>query len=229
MNTQLTVPVTDLSHQVGEPYTFARDVAAPADIAVPLIGVPEGDPIRLDLQLFPLDEGILVQGSVRTTAVGQCSRCLREVRLQMDEELADLVFYPERQAELVADGDEEAADMPVVVDERVDIEPLLRDALVLAMPLSPLCRPDCQGLCPECGERWDELPGDHAHEFLDPRFSALDALAEQLREQGDGEGAAGGVTSTTTADAAVDSETQSGVGDDSGVDTSEGEAGERRA
>ena len=98
----------------------------------------------------------------------------------MQEQIAELVFHPERQQELIAEGDEEAADLPVVADDVVDLEPLVRDALVLSMPLSPLCRPDCPGLCAECGERWDDLPDDHKHEFLDPRFSALDALAEQL-------------------------------------------------
>lgn len=179
MTTDLTVPVSDVSRQAGE-LEVAVSIPAPADIGVPLIGIPEGEPIELDFRLSALDEGVLVQGPISATAVGQCSRCLRELTLPMHEQIAELVFYPERQDELIAEGDEEAEDLPVVVDDAVDLEPLIRDALVLSMPLSPLCRPDCPGLCPECGERWDDLPDDHKHEFLDPRFSALDALAEQL-------------------------------------------------
>ncbi len=180
MPKNLIVPIADLVGIEGNEYLFAKSVPAPENVGVPLIGIPEGEPIELDLRLSLLDEGVLVQGEVSATAVGQCARCLKDVTLPMHEHIAELVFHPERQEELVAEGDEEAADMPVAVDDRVDLEPLMRDELVLAMPLSPLCRPDCPGLCAECGEPWEELPEDHKHEFLDPRFSALDVLAKQL-------------------------------------------------
>ncbi|NLW14365.1 MAG: DUF177 domain-containing protein [Trueperella sp.] len=180
MRTDLTVPVAHLSQQQGHGYEVATSVPAPDAVGVALIGIPEDDPIELELQLSALDEGVLVQGTISATAVGQCARCLQEITLPMQEQIAELVFHPERQQELIAEGDEEAADLPVVADDVVDLEPLVRDALVLSLPLSPLCRPDCPGLCAECGERWDDLPDDHKHEFLDPRFSALDALAEQL-------------------------------------------------
>jgi len=49
----------------------------------------------------------------------------------------------------------------------------VRDAVVLSLPLTPLCRPDCAGLCAECGERLDDLPADHSHTVIDPRWLAL--------------------------------------------------------
>jgi uncharacterized protein len=59
----------------------------------------------------------------------------------------------------------------------IDLEPVLRDAVVLALPTHPLCREDCPGLCPECGAHWDELPADHSHRQVDPRWAQLGRLA----------------------------------------------------
>ena len=55
---------------------------------------------------------------------------------------------------------------------------MVRDAVVLGLPWTPLCRPDCTGLCPTCGQRLDTLPDDHTHETIDPRWAALRALAD---------------------------------------------------
>jgi uncharacterized protein len=57
------------------------------------------------------------------------------------------------------------------------VEPVVRDAVILGLPWTPLCRPDCAGLCPDCGQRLDDLPADHTHEQLDPRWAALAAFA----------------------------------------------------
>lgn len=180
--TSLIVPVDGLSGQ-SSGLDLVKSVPAPAHVGVALIAIPEGDPIELSLHLSALDEGVLVQGLIGARARGQCSRCLQEISMSLREDIAELVFYPHRQEELIAEGDEEAGDLLVVVDDTVNLEPIIRDSLVLSMPLSPLCRPDCPGLCEECGERWDDLPDGHEHEILDPRFSALDALAAQLIEE----------------------------------------------
>ena len=60
----------------------------------------------------------------------------------------------------------------------IDLEPAVRDAIVLTLPTNPLCRPDCPGLCPECGVHFDDLPADHSHEAADPRWAALRNLKE---------------------------------------------------
>ena len=60
--------------------------------------------------------------------------------------------------------------------EIIDLERPIRDAIVLALPINPLCDEDCEGLCPECGQKWSELPEDHAHESIDPRWSGLSGL-----------------------------------------------------
>jgi len=84
--------------------------------------------------------------------------------------LQELYAYAESDVE-----EDEAARM---VGDLLDLEPVLRDAVVLALPLTPLCREDCSGLCAECGERLDDLPADHAHDDADPRWSALQDLLE---------------------------------------------------
>ncbi len=73
-------------------------------------------------------------------------------------------------------GDDPDEDQPLLEGDLLDLEPALRDAVVLALPLTPLCDEDCAGLCAECGERLDDLPPDHAHGATDPRWSALQDL-----------------------------------------------------
>jgi len=67
-------------------------------------------------------------------------------------------------------------------DELIDLEPVVRDTLVLALPVNPVCRPDCPGLCPDCGVAWDDLPADHGHTTADPRWAALSALRDRNKD-----------------------------------------------
>ena len=75
-----------------------------------------------------------------------------------------------------SDADDE--DQQVIVLETIDLEPVLRDAVVTALPFQPVCRPDCEGLCADCGIRLEDAPDGHGHERVDPRWAALAALAE---------------------------------------------------
>jgi uncharacterized protein len=61
----------------------------------------------------------------------------------------------------------------------LDLEAPIRDAIVLALPINPLCDDDCEGLCSECGEKWRELPEDHAHQQIDARWGALAGLLDE--------------------------------------------------
>jgi uncharacterized protein len=71
--------------------------------------------------------------------------------------------------------------------DMIDLEPVLRDAVVLALPTNPVCREDCPGLCPECGVHWDHLPSDHSHDQVDPRWAALQSLVNEPPPAADGE------------------------------------------
>lgn len=139
---------------------------------------------RFEVSLQSLHEGILVtlRGTVPTDA--QCSRCLDPVAGTVEVNETQMFFYPGAREAARQEGDEEWEDiLEVSAEDEVDLEPVLRDALVLGMETLPLCRPDCQGLCPDCGEKFADLPPNHHHEVLDPRWAVLGDLANELRAQ----------------------------------------------
>jgi uncharacterized protein len=151
--------------------SYTRTIPAPAEPALGLetIAVQAGEPVELDVRLESVTEGVYVSGSVHASLAGECARCLDAVTDEVDVEVSELFAYPDSVTDETTDEDE----VPRVVDEMVDVEQTVRDAVVLALPLAPLCRPDCPGLCPECGEKRADLAPDHGHETLDPRWAAL--------------------------------------------------------
>jgi uncharacterized protein len=150
--------------------TVVRVVPAPAELGVALIGVPEGADLGLDLRLESATEGVLVSGTVSGTAAGECARCLRPVNAELAVTVQELFAYPDSTTDATTEEDEVGR----LQGDLIDLEPAVRDAVVLALPSSPLCRDDCPGLCPGCGAHWDELPADHRHdERIDPRWAAL--------------------------------------------------------
>lgn len=165
----------ELGRRPGSTRTVRLTVPAPADLGTVVIGIPEGSDLELDLRLEAVMEGVLVTGSVRGQAVGECGRCLDEVTEAVDVTLAELFVYPERAAVAAQDGDEDDEDLRELDGDFLDLEPALRDAVVPMLPFQPVCRPDCPGLCPVCGARLADEPG-HSHETLDPRWAALGGL-----------------------------------------------------
>ena len=152
--------------------TYQRTISAPAEpsrLGLDTIAVPAGEPIELDVRLESVTEGVYVSGTVQAALTGECARCLDELTDEVEVEVSELFAYPDSVTDETTDEDE----LPRVVDEMVDVEQIVRDAVVLALPLAPLCRPDCPGLCPDCGEKWADLAPDHGHETLDPRWAAL--------------------------------------------------------
>jgi uncharacterized protein len=143
--------------------------AGAARLGLETIAVPESAPIELDVRLESVTEGVYVSGTVHAPLSGECARCLDPLADEIDVELSELFAYPDSVTDETTDADE----LPRVVDELVDVEQIVRDAVVLALPLAPLCRDDCAGLCPDCGEKWADLAADHGHETLDPRWAAL--------------------------------------------------------
>ena len=154
-------------------------VAAPAELSLALVAVPEGSEIELDLRLEAVMEGVLVTGTALVTVSGECSRCLEQLSFDQEVDLQELYEYPDTDSRgrVVADtdGDDE---LPKLEGDYLDLEPTLRDAVVLALPVKPLCQPDCQGLCADCGENLNEHP-DHKHDVVDARWAALADLATQ--------------------------------------------------
>jgi uncharacterized protein len=148
-------------------------VAAPADLAVAMVAVPEGSEVELDIRLEAVSEGVLVTGTALVTVVGECSRCLEPLRFDREVDLQELYEYPDTDARgrTIEDADDED-ELPKIEGDYLDLEPTLRDAVVLALPLQPLCQPDCAGLCAECGVNLNEQP-DHVHDVIDARWAAL--------------------------------------------------------
>lgn len=124
-----------------------------------------GGPIELDLHLERILEGLVVRGTVSTDWVGSCARCLRSVsgRLQVG---VDELYEPEP-----IEGETYRLD-----HDSIDLEPLARDAIGLEMPLAPVCRPDCLGICPTCGADRNLEPCDCVADAADSPWSALDGL-----------------------------------------------------
>jgi DUF177 domain-containing protein len=157
----------------------SRTVPAPANWRGELVGVAAGSDLVLDLRMESVSEGVLVSGTVQVTLVGECARCLDALTDDLEVDVQQLYVYPGREVETDAEDDE----IGLLVDEYVDLEPLIRDAVVLALPLAPVCREDCPGLCPDCGARLADVEPAHGHQAVDPRWAALGAMMSTDRSK----------------------------------------------
>jgi uncharacterized protein len=147
---------------------------APADLGIEVLSVPEGSPVEFDLRLEAVMEGVLVTGTAQADLSGECVRCLEEIDEEIVADFQELFVYDGSDV-----GDDEAGRLE---GDLLDLEPLLRDAVVLTLPFQPLCRDDCPGLCAECGARLAEDP-DHQHdEAIDPRWATLQGLTQQIED-----------------------------------------------
>jgi uncharacterized protein len=170
----------ELGRRPGSTRRVQRTVASPGDLGNEMIGIPAGADVELDLQLSAVVEGVLVTGTVRARAVGECGRCLDEIVDDVDVSVQELFVYPGR-AEVAAENGDDEEDLPELDGDLADIEPVVRDAVVTALPFQPLCRDDCPGLCSLCGAHLADDP-THSHETLDPRWAALGGLQSTLDE-----------------------------------------------
>lgn len=159
---------SELPRRAGEmkEYHLTLDLEAP--IGIDVIAVPKG-PLELDLRIESVSEGVLVTADFETVAVGECIRCLDPVELELDKHFQELYTYK-------ADPEIDEEDQLLMDGDFLDLEAPIRDAIVLDLPINPVCDEDCQGLCQECGVKWSELPDDHAHEQVDARWSQLKGL-----------------------------------------------------
>jgi uncharacterized protein len=163
------IDTRELQRQPGTMRLYQRTVSAQEPIGLDVVHVPVGGPVELDLRLESVVEGVYLSGTASAVVVGECARCLDPTSDEMTVEVAELFAYPDTATEETTDSDEVSR----LVDGLVDTQAAVRDAIVLALPLAPLCREDCPGLCVECGERWADLGPDHKHDTMDPRWAAL--------------------------------------------------------
>jgi uncharacterized protein len=189
----LVFDLRSLSRQAGSARAETRIAVAPADVRLELAGVPEGSDVELNLKFEAVTEGVLVTGTATAPVTGECARCLGPVTSTVTVSLLELYRYhddPRHHAgkrrkteedEDPADGDEER----FLDGDRLDLEPAFRDAVVLALPMSPLCREDCPGLCVECGAPLAEAGPGHTHDDrIDPRWADLAQLETKQPKEG---------------------------------------------
>ena len=152
---------------------------SPFRIGLELIAVDEGAPLNLDLRLESVSEGVLVSGTVSGPTAGECARCLTPITGDVEIDLTELFAYPDSTTDETTEADE----LPRVGHERgtetVDLEQPVIDAIGLALPFSPVCSPDCAGLCPDCGVPLAAAEPGHHHEQIDPRWAKLAELSEK--------------------------------------------------
>ncbi|HEX6256245.1 MAG TPA: DUF177 domain-containing protein [Euzebyales bacterium] len=160
-----TIDVRALIDRPGATRSLDRELPVPRDLSDDLV-VP-GPKVRADVLIERVVDGLLVRGTVTAQARVACARCLvtRDGTLRTD--VIEL-FSSE-----VGEDDEPGY---AIVDATIDLDTMLRDALADAMPMRPLCRPDCRGLCPVCGADLNTQPCDGHEERADPRWATLSEL-----------------------------------------------------
>ena len=166
IKTPYIVDVYDLMHRPGEMRDRLVNIVVPEGFGNAMIGVKAGSELQVELRMESLHDGILVSADVDGTALGECGRCLIDIEQTVQVEIQELFAY----------SSDEAFEYEVHEDT-IDLEPVIRDAVVLSLPFQPVCQEDCLGLCPHCGVRLLDNPG-HEHENpVDPRWAALGSLA----------------------------------------------------
>jgi uncharacterized protein len=175
----LVLDTRELGRRPGSQHQVTRTVPAPAELGIEVLRVPEGSEVELDLRLEAVMEGVLVTGTATAGLEGECVRCLEPITDDVEVTFQELYVYDDQRHVPTDEAEDDGVSR--LEDDLVDLEPLLRDAVVLALPFQPLCEDDCPGLCPECGARLADDP-DHAHEAaVDPRWAGLAALTDELQ------------------------------------------------
>lgn len=165
--------VTDVADLIALPgSTKLVRVSAPLEgLGVDLARIPAGAELGLDLRLDSIVEGIHVSGRVGGPVLVSCRRCVAELERDLDVEVEEIFEY--------APEDEDAYR---VAGEAVDLEPMVRDAVMLALPMNPLCKEDCRGLCPICGEDLNARECGHDRSVPEVRWEPLKQLRQRMEE-----------------------------------------------
>jgi uncharacterized protein len=175
----LVINISRLGRRPGSMMTFAETVPSPSRIGLDLIGIDEGAPLTLDLRIESVSEGVLVSGTVTGPTAGECARCLTPITGDVQIDLTELFAYPDSATDETTESDEIGRVGASGEPDTVDLEQPIIDAIGMALPFSPLCGPDCAGLCPECGVPLATAEPGHQHEQIDPRWAKLAGLLDQ--------------------------------------------------
>lgn len=192
------VSVAQIAARPGQSKPLDADFPAPEGIGDAVIGVDEGAPVHVRGSFDSIVDGLILTARVTAPVHAECTRCLKPIARDWGVDVT--AFFPyepddgknrdghgKGEVEVIA-GEEESEDIYPLSSGGAfaDLEALLRDTLVERLPLQPLCREDCLGLCPQCGVDLNEQP-DHHHETTDLRFAGLADLKAQLEAEERGE------------------------------------------
>jgi uncharacterized protein len=177
----LVVNIARLGRRPGSMFSLHDTVASPARIGLEMIGVVSGAPLDLDLRVESVSEGVLVSGTLSAPIAGECSRCLTPFTDRIQVDLTELFAYPDSLTEATTEDDEVGR----VVNDFVDLQQPIVDAVGLELAFAPVCRTDCPGLCPKCGVALATADPGHHHDEIDPRWAKLSTM---LRTDNDGTG-----------------------------------------
>lgn len=177
----LVFDTSRLGRRPGSMMPIQQTVPSPARIGLEFIAIDQDDDLELDLRLESVSEGVLVSGTVYAATHGECSRCLGPVTGDVEITLTELFAYPDSATESTTEEDE----IGRVIDQTVNVEQAIVDAVGLALPFVPLCSDDCPGLCTECGVPLATAEPGHHHDAVDPRWAKL---ANLFPDSDDGSG-----------------------------------------
>jgi uncharacterized protein len=172
----LVVPVAELLRRPGAQRNVRVEVAAEG-LSARDAHVPDGADVAVDVVLESLSDGITVDGEVRTTWEGTCRRCLGPARGELRAEVHELYQHdPMDEDAFRFEGDQ------------LDLHPMVRELVMVELPMAPICRDDCRGLCPVCGADRNEADRTgtdcgHGDTPADARWAALDALRSPRGER----------------------------------------------
>lgn len=175
----------DLPRRPGEMKEYSFDITIPERVGIDVIAVLPGEDIHCEMRLESVSQGVLVSAEISAIADGECMRCLEPIELDINRHIQELYRYEPQKAHTKAERkrareeeDDLDEDDDLMMDgDIINLETPIRDAIVLDLPINPLCALDCQGLCPGCGVKFSALAPDHAHELIDPRWAGLQGLS----------------------------------------------------
>lgn len=201
-DSQWAIPVSQVSSRPGLSKAIDQDFPAPSGIGDEFVGVSEGEPVHVRGSFDSIADGLVFMGRFTAPMHAECTRCLTPISKDWDLDVT--AFFPydpamanvsvpendkghgkgDKDVDVDLAGEDEAEDAyPLSRDGGfADLEALLRDTLVEHLPLQPVCKPDCKGLCPQCGVNLNDDP-DHHHDVVDNRFASLAGLKAQLEQE----------------------------------------------
>jgi uncharacterized protein len=182
------IDVSGVGRRPGSMVELHETVTAPTRIGIELVGIAEGAPVELDLRLESVSEGILVTGTVTAPTTGECARCLTPITGDVELDITELFAYPDSATEATTEADE----VGHVIDDTIDLEQQIVDAIGLVLPFSPVCSEDCAGLCQHCGVRLADAEPGHQHEVIDPRWAKLATMISPEPDSEESPGKSGG-------------------------------------